>query len=203
MYGILVLVSFAFIWATNRYLVGSCGFVKIDNGIQSPGEVASHLSALLTSVDQTVSMLITVQLGLFVLVGFVFRELLAKGHRLTWHQSLGGFVFYAAALVSITLGYAARLQVFRFVVVAYPDFGVVGTTITNQALFVAISAISAVLMVVMFFLEGDRSKAPLSRDLVKSTSLAGAPSGPSPAATAPADHNQNARGGCRRQAEDT
>jgi hypothetical protein len=185
-YGLLVLVALALVTLTNRFLIGQShdAFIKALKSDQRLYQVASYLNAGLTSVDQTVSMLITVQLSLFVLVGFVFREPLAKGHRLTRPQTLGSCIFLAAALVSITLGYAARMQVLRFVDLAYPEFSAVETTVTNQALFVAISAISAVLMVAMFLFEGDRAKDPFSSGLAASPSVADATKAIPDAATA-------------------
>jgi hypothetical protein len=150
---------------------------------QRLSQIGPYLSAGLASVDQAVSMLITVQLGLFVLVGFVLRGTLAADHRPTPAQSLAGCVFLVCAFASVTLGYAARMQALESVDLARPDFSAVEITVGRQAFFVATSAIFALFVAVVSLFETSPAL----------NSTATIPSGPAPASPIPVT-NKDATG---------
>ena len=69
-----------------------------------------YLEELLTSVDQVVSMLVTVQLSLFVLGGFALNKRLRETRSASATLIGFGGIFVLTALMSLTLGYTARLQ---------------------------------------------------------------------------------------------
>jgi hypothetical protein len=69
---VAIVVAIAMLLAvvlTNKYLAGSISFSMRQDDPKKIEEYIHYLEALLTSVDQLVSMLVTIQLSLFVLAG--------------------------------------------------------------------------------------------------------------------------------------
>jgi hypothetical protein len=145
---------FLLVWLTTQNLVGeNQAFTPAPKNTSQLELISKNLPTVLTSVDQAVSMLTAIQLSAFIVVGFALRETLTRVRRPTWEQLIAATLFLICAFVSITLGYAARVQAIQVVngVVdqTYADFGAIETTVVRQALFVAVSAISAVYLVVV------------------------------------------------------
>ena len=150
----LFVVLFLVVWLSSQFLVGQSPIFTSDTKSASQLEIISkNLPTVLASVDQAVSMLTTIQLSVFIVVGFVLKETLTTARRPTWEQTIAGTVFLCCAFASITLGYAARMQAIGVVngVVdqTYAEFAAVGSTVVHQAFLVVISAISAVYLVVV------------------------------------------------------
>lgn len=111
-------------------------------------------SAVGDVVDRAVSMLFSISLGLFVLLGFAFKEMSAERRR---SPSVLGWsvVFVASTIVAIYLAYLARLQSVHMVsrsIVGIRDS--VETVIALQAVSVAVSAVAALVVVVELLLSG-------------------------------------------------
>jgi hypothetical protein len=116
-------------------------------------QLGEYLSATLASVDQLVSMLTTAQLSLFVLAGVGLRKALDGTRRLSAPQIAAGGLFLIFAFSSLTLGYAARMQMARLVWLATDSFDSVRETLVHQAIFVILSAAVAVCVLVIPFIE--------------------------------------------------
>ncbi len=116
-------------------------------------QLGEYLTAALASVNQLVSMLTTVQLSLFVLAGVGLRKALDGTRRPSAAQAAAGSLFLIFAFSSLTLGYAARMQMARLVWVATDCFDSVRETLVHQAIFVILSAAVAVCVLVIPFVE--------------------------------------------------
>ena len=92
-------------------------------------------------------MLTTVQISLFVLVGYVLREGFSPNHRPSGRQLLTGGAFLISAIASLTLGYAARMQMIKIIDQASLGLEGIETTIARQATFLVLSAIVVVVMI--------------------------------------------------------
>jgi hypothetical protein len=62
------------VYFSNAWLAGSISFVAGENNPQKDEGYSHYLEVLLASMDQSVSMLTTVQLSLFVLAGFALNS---------------------------------------------------------------------------------------------------------------------------------
>jgi hypothetical protein len=116
-------------------------------------QLGEYLTAALASVDQLVSMLTTVQLSLFVLLGVGLRKALDGTQKLSPPQIAVGGIFLIFAFSSLTLGYAARMQMARLIWLATDNFDSVRETLVHQAIFVILSAAVAVCVLVIPFVE--------------------------------------------------
>jgi hypothetical protein len=93
------------VYSSNRWLAGSISFVAREDDPKKIEEYSHYLELLLTSVDQLVAMLVTVQLSLFVLAGFALNKRLGETRSASaMIIGLGG-IFVLTALMSLTLGY--------------------------------------------------------------------------------------------------
>lgn len=105
--GIVMLL--AVLWS-NKGLVGPMSFVPQIDDPEKIDKYSHYLEVLLTSVDQLVSMLVTVQLSLFVFAGFALNRRLRETRIASTTLIILGGIFLLTALMSLTLGYTARLQ---------------------------------------------------------------------------------------------
>jgi hypothetical protein len=174
---------FLLVWLTTQILVGeNQTFTAASKNTSQLGMISKNLPTVLTSVDQAVSMLTAIQLSAFIVVGFVLRETLTTARRPTREQLIAATAFIVCAFVSITLGYAARIQAIQVVngVIdqTYAEFGAIETTVVRQALFVAVSAISAVYLVVVALF--DTSGKLNSAEPAKTTDSTVIPAAPAP-----------------------
>ena len=160
-FGVFVAL-FLVVWLTSQFLVGPSETFTPAAKSTSQLDTSKILATGLASVDQAVSMLTAVQLSVFIVVGFVLRETLTTAQRPTLEQIIAGAVFLGCAFASITLGYGARIQAIGVVDGAvdqtYAGFGAVETTVVRQALFVVVSAISAVYLVVVALFDTNRTE---------------------------------------------
>lgn len=142
---------FLVVWLTSQHLVGQSpeAFIPDLKSDERLDRIGEYLSAMVASADQAISMLVTLQLSLFVVVGFVLRDALTTGARPTLAQILLGVVFLGFAFASVTLGYAARMLALNLINHAHPEFSAVEATVVRQALLVTVSAIAAVCMAVV------------------------------------------------------
>lgn len=116
-------------------------------------QLGSYLSAALASVDQLVSMLTTVQLSLFVLVGVGRGKALRGDRRPSVAEIVAGVFFVIFAFASLTLGYAARMQMAKLIELATASFDSVRETVVSQAISVTLSGTAAVCMLIIPFVE--------------------------------------------------
>ena len=110
---VTILVAIAMVLAvfsSNRWLAGInivCPAARRSKKIE---EYSHYLEALLTSVDQLVSMLMTIQLSLFVLAGFALNKRVGENNKASATLIGVGGLFMLTALMSLTLGYTARIK---------------------------------------------------------------------------------------------
>lgn len=127
------------------------------------GHIISYLGAAASAVDQTITMLSTIQLSAFILVGFAVKKI--------WSTDIpkfvvfgSGFVFVGSAFLSLSLGYAARMQILE--IMNEPHFGLkaIEVTISRQALFVVLSSAAALSLFMMAFYERITSRFEYEED---------------------------------------
>jgi hypothetical protein len=97
------------------------------------------LDLMNSAVDQVVTMLSSIVLGLFVLLGFALQR---HSGGLKWRIStlLAGLGFVASAFTSLYFGYAARMQSLEFLSAGHVAYDPVMQTVGRQAFFAAISS---------------------------------------------------------------
>jgi hypothetical protein len=106
---VAIVMLLAVLWS-NKGLVGSMSFVPQIDDPEKIDKYSHYLEALLTSVDQLVSMLVTVQLSLFVFAGFALNRRLREARIASITLIILGGIFLLTALISLTLGYTTRIQ---------------------------------------------------------------------------------------------
>lgn len=121
---------------------------------EAVAQLAPQASAVSDAVDKAVSMLFSISLGLFVLLGFALKEMPTERRR---SPSVLGWavVFALSSVVAIYLAYLARLQSVHMVsrsIVGVRDS--VETVISLQALSVAVSAVAALIVLMELLLSG-------------------------------------------------
>ena len=147
----IVMLLAAFL--SNMWLVGSIEFATREDDPKKIEEYSHYLVALLTSVDQLVSMLVTVQLSLFVLAGFALNKRLRKTRIASATLIVSGGIFVLTALMSLTLGYTARIQALTLVQYGTWHFESVKTTVVWQSILVVLSAVAAMCMMLVALLD--------------------------------------------------
>lgn len=141
------------VFGTNEWLAGSIPFVTPENDPAKIEKYSHYLEELLTSVDQVVSMLVTVQLSLFVLGGFALNKRLRETRSASATLIGFGGIFVLTALMSLTLGYTARLQAHTLIQFGTWHFESVKTTVVWQSILVVISAAAVVCMMLVALLD--------------------------------------------------
>jgi hypothetical protein len=149
--GLIVLcvapILFFAVYVANTFLPGSIS--SAPHG--QPEEIEKYihyLDSLLTSVDQLVSMLVTIQLSLFIIAGFALNSEVRGVKRPSIFIIVVGGIFVITALMSLTLGYTARIQAATLVQWGKTDFQSVRETAVNESKCVVTSAVAAVCMMV-------------------------------------------------------
>ncbi|HSK39363.1 MAG TPA: hypothetical protein VK943_06320 [Arenibaculum sp.] len=115
-------------------------------------DISSYLAVAAASADHLISMLMSVVIGLFVMVGFALRLSFSVDRHFSWLQIFAYSAFLVCAFFAMVLGYAARIQMFELINTANTDFSNVQITMGRQAFFVSLSAILAVAAVSVSFL---------------------------------------------------
>ena len=141
------------VFAANHWLPGSIPFVSPENDPEKVEKYSHYLEILLASVDQVVSMLVTVQLSLFVLGGFALNKRLGEAHIASGTLLGFGAIFLITAVMSLTLGYTARIQAHTLIQYGTWHFESVETTVVVQSILVVISAASAICLLLVALLD--------------------------------------------------
>lgn len=106
----------------------------------------SHIGAAAEAVDKAVSMMFSISLGLFVLLGFALKEM-APSERRRWRVLTLLVIFVLSSLAALFMAYLARVHVVHLTSSGVkPVEGILTGVIGWQALGVAISA-AAVLLI--------------------------------------------------------
>lgn len=108
------------------------------------------LSLLSTVADQTATMLTSILLGLFVLVGFSIQNSRSRSRH--WGQYLAIAFFLVFSFFGFYFAFAARMQVMEFVGYSYADFDAVRDTLASLATVVAVASSAAFYAAVDAFL---------------------------------------------------
>jgi hypothetical protein len=135
------------VYFANEFLAGSIPAAMHANP-ETIEKYINYLDALLTSVDQLVSMLVTIQLSLFVLAGFSLNSQLRENRVPSAALVIFDGVFVITALMSLTLGYTARIQASTLIQWGVSEFESVRKTVVDESILVALSAVAAVCMMV-------------------------------------------------------
>jgi hypothetical protein len=150
---VVALAMLLAVFLTNKYLVGSISFVARQDDPKQIEEYIHYLEALLTSIDQLVSMLVTIQLSLFVLAGFALNKRLRETHVASVTLISLGSIFMLTALMSLTLGYTARIQALTLIQFGTWHFESVQTTVIWQSILLVLSAVAAGCMMLVALLD--------------------------------------------------
>ena len=115
-------------------------------------DIANYLYAMSSSIDQIISMLFNIQMGLFLLTGFTLQQSISKNMPLSFPLYIVLAFFSISSVAGFYFGYFARMQTIQIMDVAEVSFGIIQATINRQALFVSISAILAIAAVSLVIL---------------------------------------------------
>ncbi|HEV7252672.1 MAG TPA: hypothetical protein VGN97_06190 [Mesorhizobium sp.] len=107
-------------------------------------KTGDHLGAVVSAVDGTAGMLMTIQIGLFVMVGFAFGGAFRGEDRLALFAVAASAAFVACSFVSLHFGFIARLQLTERVTTGSLDYEAVAETLTHQGVWLGIAAAFAV-----------------------------------------------------------
>jgi hypothetical protein len=151
-FAVALVMLLAVLWS-NKGLVGSMSFVPQIDDPEKIDKYSHYLEALLTSVDQLVSMLVTVQLSLFVFAGFALNKRLRETRVASATLVILGGIFLLSALISLTLGYTARIQALTLIQLGTWRFESVQATLVHQSIFLVLSAVAAVCMMLVALLD--------------------------------------------------
>jgi hypothetical protein len=149
-------------------------FLRVDNADERLGRIGNYLESLVSSADQLFSFLLTVQLGLFVALGYTLHS-----SALTSPVQIAlCFCFLVSAFISGYLGYLGRLQLFDLINSAQVEFHPVELTIGRQALWVGLSAVFAFSAIALSFLRAPAGHPRPADAEVPRSVLAADPDGP-------------------------
>lgn len=137
----------AAVYSANVYLAGSIPSALHRNPEDIEKNV-HYLEALLTSTDQLVSMLVTIQISIFVIAGFALNTQVRESKLPSNTTIIFGGLFVIAALMSLTLGYTARIQASALIQWGELNFESVRKSATNELICVVASAVAAVCMMI-------------------------------------------------------
>lgn len=112
--------------------------------------ITPYLDLNVRAIDSASSMLLTLSLAFFVLVGFSAQKFRIAYLRPIHAVSL--FIFIVASFLSLYLAYVSKVQAVELVNAVKLDFTIVEITVARQALLVSISAISALFLSGLLFL---------------------------------------------------
>ena len=163
--GAAIVITLA-VFSSNWWVAGSIpAFVKGENDPEKIDKYSHYLDTLVTAMDQLVSMLVTVQLSLFVLAGFALNNQLRKiGCPSATLMGFGG-IFVLTALMSLTLGYTARIQTLTLIQSGAWHLESAQTTVVSESILVVFSAVAAVCMMLAALLdEGGAMESPRAED---------------------------------------
>jgi hypothetical protein len=147
------------VYFSNAWLAGSISFVAGENNPQKDEGYSRYLEMLLASMDQSVSMLTTVQLSLFVLAGFALNSGLRETRAPSATLIVFGGIFVLTALMSLTLGYTARIQALTLIQFGTSHLESVQRTVVSQSILVVLSAVAAVCMMLTALLDRNGTSA--------------------------------------------
>lgn len=104
----------------------------------------SQLGAIADAVDHMVSMLFSVTVGLFALVGLALRGGLPAGRARWWLSLIFFMLFGATSLASLYLAFRERLEVVHAATLPSASLSDIDDLLGQHALYVALSAIFAI-----------------------------------------------------------
>ena len=96
------------------------------------------------AVNQVVSMLMTIGIGLFVFFGFAVKYFFDRGVPISIFASFLAFVFLAFEMIAIDLGYYARAEVLSLMIDRQDAFGHLRLMVARQAMFVHLAFVTGV-----------------------------------------------------------
>ena len=106
-------------------------------------QLGAHLANINNVLQGTISYILTIQLGIFLTIGFSFGITLQKGHTPSSFILLLHLIFLGCAVLSFHYGYAAYLLLAERIVAAYLDYGAVNSAIAQRAMIERVGAASS------------------------------------------------------------
>jgi hypothetical protein len=130
----LVLACFPFSWVRP--------FFQTNDDPEYLSRVGQQIENLTSATDQMLSMFLTIEIGLFVIIGFSVRSI-SNTPFVAVSQTVVLFGFLISVFTSSYFGYLARLQVIDLVNAVQLDFSNVEITIARQALSLGLAGVFA------------------------------------------------------------
>jgi len=116
-------------------------FPSVTRAAQAP---AAGLKDIADAVDQVVSMLMTIGIGLFVFFGFAIKYFFDKGVPISIFAGLLAFLFLIFEMIAIDLGYYARAEILSLMIDRQAAFDHLSVMVARQAMFVHLSFVTGV-----------------------------------------------------------
>lgn len=120
------------------------GIIPVEENIEVLEKLSPKLTASASASSDVAYMLFTVQLALFVLIGFGLKDASFSKLLNSIPFATVSSAFIAVSFLSIYFGYLARFQALERVNAGFNDFFAVQDTLARQALWVGISAVLAI-----------------------------------------------------------
>jgi hypothetical protein len=146
---LVAIVMVLAVFSTNRWLAGSISFVAREDDPKKIEEYSHYLETLLTSLDQLLSMLVTVQLSLFVLAGFALNKRLRETRTASATLVAFGGIFVLTAVMSLTLGYTARIQALTLIQFGTWHFESVQTTVRDLSSLATLASVALITSIII------------------------------------------------------
>nr|CAD6615745.1 hypothetical protein RTCK_02928 [Rhizobium sp. TCK] len=116
-------------------------FPSVTRAAQAP---AAALKDIADAVDQVVSMLMTIGIGLFVFFGFTIKYFFDKGVPISIFAGLLALLFLIFEMIAINLGYYARAEILSLMIDRQASFDHLSVMVARQAMFVHLSFVTGV-----------------------------------------------------------
>ncbi|EKF40100.1 hypothetical protein NA8A_22681, partial [Nitratireductor indicus C115] len=106
-------------------------FPSVTRAAEGPAVTSKDIA---DAVDQVVSMLMTISIGLFVFFGFVIKYFFDKGGPISIFAGLLAFLFLTFEMIAIDLGYYARAEILSLMIDRQAAFGHLSVMVARQAM---------------------------------------------------------------------
>jgi hypothetical protein len=132
------------------------GSIEMSEEVIRYPDATARVAALATASDQVITMLFTMLVGVLVGIGFIFRDrdFRFKASRVAQLVLVG--LLGIGCICSVYYGYAARMQLLEMIRNSQLPFQRIDTTISRQALSLAVVVGAALALFIIYFAEKNR-----------------------------------------------
>lgn len=143
---LIMLPAGAFVLLVFFHVVGldvSDEFIPLLTNAQQLAERAPHIAVVREAIESISAMFLTVQIGLFVMIGFAISTTMSDREKgIITLLASSAFIF--CSVVAFFYGYLVRYQILERVNAGFLDYTAVSTSLATQAIWVTLAGLFGV-----------------------------------------------------------